>query len=369
MPIKILYTSSSATLAGGGQKSLLLLLTHISRTRFSPFLLCPGEGDLAAAARDLQVPVVILPIPSVSRLSVIALVKLYRIIKQEQIDLIHTDGPRSTFYLGIAARFTFTPVIWHVRVSTPEPYFYERFLYALSTRIIAVSQAAAQRFVCIPANGKKVKLIYNAVAFDTFSDFNKAFSADSLALPRVGIAGRIEPIKGIENFLQAVSIVHKDFPQARFDIAGDGDASFLSQINQTVEALGIKDALNFSGFQHDIKAYLSGLSILVNASNFGEGLSRIIIEAMAMGKPVIATNDGGNKEAVFDGINGFIVPKDDAKTLAKAIGKLLSDTSLAHRMGQEGRKMVEERFDIKKQIAAIESLYTEISLKKKEHDQ
>jgi L-malate glycosyltransferase len=360
MPINILFTSSSASLAGGGQKSLLLLLKNLNRNRFTPFLLCPGDGDLVSAARSLNITTFILPVPSITKMSFVFLYKLYRIIKQERINLIHTDGPRSTFYLGLAGRFSFTPVIWHVRVSTPEPYFYEWLLYTLSNQVVAVSNAAAHRFASMPAAGKKVSTIYNAVVFDEFRSLGKVFSSTSTEPLRVGIAGRIEPIKGIEEFLKAVSLIYKEFPKTSFDVAGDGDSSFLAKLRQTADTLGISAVLTFSGFQHDIKTYLSGLSILVNASTFGEGLSRIIIEAMAMGKPVIATNDGGNQEAVFDGVNGFIVPKRDANAMAKAIAKLLSDPTLANRMGQEGRKIAEERFDIKNQIAAIESLYSEL---------
>lgn len=364
-PRKILYSSSKPSLSGGGQKSLLLLFKHLDRARFNPILLCPAEGDLSAAARSMDIKTLIMDVPALVRLNVFIIMKLFRLIKNERIDMIHTDGPRHTFYLGIAAYCARLPLIWHVRVSTPEPYLYERLLYSLSTRIISVSHAAARRFKHMPEFKNKVSVIHTAVDLDEYHLMDDSLAVGIRTAPRIGIIGRIEPEKGTEDFIKAAAIVLKKHPSVRYLIAGEGNSSFINYLKNSVLSLSISDKIEFVGYQKEVRPFIAGLSILVNASKFigktgGEGLPRVVIEAMSLGKPVVATDVGGNSEAVVNGQTGIIVPPDDSSALAQAIMTLLSNVERMKMMGRKGRERVVKCFEIRSQARTIESLYEKI---------
>jgi glycosyltransferase involved in cell wall biosynthesis len=364
MTTRILYATSKPGLFGGGQKSLLLILKHLDRSRFTPLLLCPSDGPLVDHAGELGLRTIVLPLPALARMGLGELRRLTRLIRNEGIDLIHTDSPRQTVYLGLAGRLARVPLVWHVRVVEPEPYLFERLLYRLSTRVIAVSQAAAGRFSTMPRFSQKVAVIHNAVDFAEYAQVTPQ-SPQSTGTPswtRIGMVGRIEAVKGIDDFLRAAAQVHRSQPDARFCLVGDGEEAYLRHVKRLVEELGIADVVEYPGYLDDIRPLLSSLTLLVNASKMigrrgGEGLPRAVVEAMALGKPVVASDVGGNPEAVTHGLTGMIVPAGNPDALAKAVTALLSDRARMDRMGANGQARAREMFDVKAQMTKIESLY------------
>lgn len=366
----LLFTTISGQIIGGGQRSLLLILERLDKKRFKPFLICPSEGDLIEKANKLDVETTIIKMGTLKRLNFFSIPatiwKLKRFIKQKNIDLIHTDAPRQTFYVGIAARLAGKPLIWHVRVSTPENKLYEKLLSSLASKLIAVSKAVLKRFEGLASKSDKFMVIYNGVDLTEFNQqladnrFKEEFEIEDDWI-LVGTVGQLIRGKGQEVFLKAAAQVSKLFPNVKFIIVGDGNEAYRKKLEDLSEELGIEEKVIFSGFREDIPQITSSFDIVVlpSSSHF-EGFPRVVLEGMACSKPVIATRIGGNPEAVEDGKTGMIVPPGNSDILAEAILELIKDKNKRSQMGEAGRKRVESLFSIEKNIAQIEKLYKEL---------
>lgn len=365
----LLFTSISGQMAGGGQRSLILLLKGLDKERFKPFLICPFEGDLIEKVEKLEVETTLIKMGGLKSLNlfsaVAAICKLRRFIKQKNIDLIHTDSPRQTFFAGIAARLTGKPLIWHVRVSDPEKRLYYKFLSVLASKIIAVSKAVGKRFEGIALKPDKLVVIYNAVDLTEFSPqlaekkLKEEFETEE-DWTLVGTVGQLLPRKGQDIFLKAAVQVSKLSPKVKFIIVGDGNEAYRKKLDELGKDLAINEKVIFTGSREDIPQIMSSLDIFVLPSTYLEGFSRVILEAMASGKPVIATEVGGNSEAVEDGTTGILVPPEDHNRLAEAILELVKNENKRRQMGTAGRRRAEKLFSVGKNVAEIKILYEEL---------
>jgi glycosyltransferase involved in cell wall biosynthesis len=365
----LLFTTITGQMIGGGQRSLLLILEKLNKKRFKPFLICPSEGDFTDKAEKLGIETTIIKTRSLKRFNFFSnaatIFKLIKFIKQKNIDLIHTDAPRQTFYAGIAARLAGKPLIWHVRISDPEENFYDKFLLTLSSKVIAVSKAVRERLEEVAPRSDKFVVIYNGVDLTEFSSqlpdkkIKEEFGIeDDLIL--VGTVGQLIPGKGQDIFLRAAAQVSKLFPNVKFIIVGDGNEAYRKKLEDLSKELRIAEKVIFTGFREDIPQIMSSLDIFVLSSTNLEGFSRVILEGMASRKPVIASRVGGNPEAVEDGKTGIIVPPEDPAPLADAILELVKNEDKRSQMGEAGRRRVEKLFSIEKNIAQIEKLYEEL---------
>ncbi len=369
-PHNILFTSLSGQMLGGGQRSLLLLLERLGRNKFTPFLACPSEGDLVQKAQKLGVETTIIKMRRIKSLNIFSTVatvlKFKELIKKKNIDLIHTDSPRQAFYTGRAANVTGIPLIWHVRVSTPEKASFEKYLFNQAHKVIAVSEAASQRFEGFPHSQEKVVVIPNGVDLTEFAQkpADKRLKQE-LDIQEdeilVGTLGQLIPGKGQEILLKAASLVLKHIPQVKFMVVGDGNRAYRERLEELSKSLGLSGTIVFMGFREDIPRIMNALDIVILPSTTHlEGLSRVIIEAMASSKPVIATDSGGNPEAVKDEITGFLVPPENPNRLAESILTLIKDKTKRKQMGEAGRKRAEKLFDIEKNVVRIEKVYEEL---------
>ena len=147
------------------------------------------------------------------------------------------------------------------------------------------------------------------------------------------------------------------FPEARFLVVGDSiSQAYRDELQAYAASRGLAERLLFTGFRSDIPELLSEVSVSVLPS-LSEGLSNVVLEAMAAGVPVVATSVGGTPEMVEDGVTGLLVPARDAKALAEAIGSLLADRVRAHAIGQAGQRRVAARFSLEAAVRDTEALY------------
>jgi glycosyltransferase involved in cell wall biosynthesis len=353
----ILYTTSFSNMAGGGQWSLYYLIKHLNREIFHPFVLCPDEGELAQKMREIGADVILLNTGKIRHLNPYTIKRLSSIIRDKNISLIHTDSTTETFYAGIAARVNKIPLIWHIRASQGE-WFLDRVLSALSTRLILVADALRNRFKWLDTG--KAPTIYNGIdleefdAFITHSSIREEFNLDNNAV-LLGCVGRIEELKGQEYLIKAL----KHTNNARLILAGRANDAYLKRISKMCEELNVSERVIFAGHRDDIPSFLKSIDILV-LPTLTEAFSRVILEAMAASKPVIATDTGGNPEAVINGTTGYIVPIKDTAALADKVNELAEDAEKRKQMGRAGRKRVEERFAIEKSIEMAENIYLEV---------
>jgi len=204
---------------------------------------------------------------------------------------------------------------------------------------------------------QNVVTIHSAVDTERFCPREKSaavlreFGLDSRT-PVVGTVARIHRSKGFEHLLQAIAAVSRSNPQCRFLIIGKGREKLAAQL----KALDIARHVITSGYREDVPQLLSIIDLFVLPS-LREGLGTAILEAMAMGKPVVASRVGGIPEAVKHGLNGLLVPPADAPALAAAISRLLAAPDRCLEMGRRGRLRAERLFDQRVMIAKTEAFF------------
>jgi glycosyltransferase involved in cell wall biosynthesis len=344
-------------MAGGGQWSLYYLLKHLNKDRFHPVVLCPDEGELAEKMKAIGAEVIFLNTGRLRSPNPCTIKKLISIIKDREIALVHTDSTTETFYVGIAARIVKIPLIWHIRARDGE-WLLDRILTALSTKLILVAGALRARFK--RTDKRKTPTIYNGIDLEEFDSYSaplsvrKEFNIDNDTV-LLACVGRIEEKKGQGYLVSAM----KHAADAKLLLAGRADNIYLKRIKALCDKLGVSDRVIFAGQRSDIPALLRSSDILVFPT-LTEAFSRVILEAMAAGKPVVATDAGGNAEAVIDHTSGYIVPVKDPVALSEKIRNLVQDEERRNRMGMAGRQIVEEKFDIRNIVSSIEEEYLEV---------
>ena len=307
----ILYLDSGSGI-GGGQRSLLLLLALLDKARFTPFVGCLGDSSFAAEVEKTAASVVPLPLPAahnktdkVKRFTVSDLledfrqlrviVELHRAVKRHAIDLIHANSLSVALLGGIVARLHQIPILMHKRYATSYGVL-DRFREKLLHRVILVSEATRWDFA--PAD--KQTLIYNGVDLDAFQASleeigmfrNELFPDGTQPDALVGVVTRITPEKGIHFLVRAMHEL-KGETDVRLLIVGgpyfEKDVEYMETLKKEVADLGVEGSVTFTGFLSDTRIVTSLLDIVLVPSIIPEACPRTIIEAMAVGKPVIAT--------------------------------------------------------------------------------
>jgi glycosyltransferase involved in cell wall biosynthesis len=222
-----------------------------------------------------------------------------------------------------------------------------RLMAPLPDAVFAVSELVRQH--CIEEDRidpDRVETIYNGLDLADWStaphsSTSSNHSRDNLVVTTVG---NIRHVKGHDVFIKAAAAIVPQFPNICFSIAGGVlDAAYFEELQALVRDLNLGDHFHFAGDITNLREHLSTTDVFVLPSR-SEGFSNAIVEAMAASLPVVATNVGGNAEAVEDGITGFIVPSDDPGALASAIVQLLADPAKAAAMGAAGKRRTAEKF-------------------------
>ncbi|MDQ1331507.1 MAG: hypothetical protein QG578_1775 [Thermodesulfobacteriota bacterium] len=364
--INILYLSSFGTLKWGGQKSLYQLVTRLDKKKFHPVVLLPAEEELAQKLRELNIDVVIRALPPVNFSNLFsgfnALFSLLTLIKKHGIDLIHTDGPRNTFYAGLAAGLKRIPLIWHVRASNRDRF--DSILTFFPAKIILVADSLRSRFPGTVSDDRFIT-IYNGV---DLAEFKKGGPSDRMKKTLeieendllLTVFARVEPLKGQKHLIEACGSILSRLQNFRIFFAGEiTDKKYQRECLALAESLNIRERIVFAGYRTDIGDILSKTDIVLLPSLF-EAFPRAVIEGMAAGKAVIATDAGGAAEAVEDGVTGFVVPPEDPAALAEKILLLAGDGEMRLRMGKAGRLRAEKLFSIEENVRKTELVYHEL---------
>lgn len=289
-----------------------------------------------------------------------------KIIDECDIDVIHAQGIRH-----LLAAFLASKIFSHRRhvsiVSTIHTTFagtryedvillIESFLLKIcADLIIVVADVVAKKLVSFGLRVNKIVTICNGIDLDLFDSITH--KSDNVSLlpsdfkPSSGIVlgyfARLVPLKGHKYLIEAVSRVSNEFPNIKLVIAGDGQLK--EELEKQSRDLGIEEKVLFTGWIDHIRIYrfLNILDIHVFPS-IAELFPFAILEAMAAGKPIVATRVGGVPEVISDGENGILVPPRDYKSLAEGIKRLINNPTEAERMGKKSRKLIEKKFNIQK---------------------
>jgi len=267
-------------------------------------------------------------------------------------------------------------VVWHVRDRIEDDYLPRsvvrifRFLSHVIPHYVIANSAATLRTLHLSSSAlatsipSGVEMSGNvAIVHDGTTAVETSSTPRNDSVFRIGLIGRISPWKGQHIFIQAATLVNKRFPKARFVIVGAalfGEEQYDKEVRQLPQELGIEHIVEFAGFCKDINLALSNLDLVVHASTKGEPFGQVIIEGMAAGKPVVATNGGGVPEIVEDGKTGILVPMGDATAMAEAICQILESPGRAREMGRKGRDRVAAHFTMDQTARRVEAVYEEM---------
>jgi glycosyltransferase involved in cell wall biosynthesis len=223
--------------------------------------------------------------------------------------------------------------------------------------VICVSQAATARFPAAPR--EKMFVVHNGVDLELFTPAQRAEAKAKLGLstaePVLGYAGRIAPEKGIALILRAFALVRRQLPQARLVIAGRG--LYEPEMKRLADELGLGPSAMFVGHKDRSLDAIAALDLLFFPSRAGEGLSRILIEAMACGIPALASDDTSNPEVVTDGQDGFIFRQDLPEAYAEKALLLLGDRKMYEQFSSRAQEKVRGKFDARHTSQKIHAIY------------
>jgi len=292
-------------------------------------------------------------------------IKLYFMIKKKKISLVHVNtNIISGIPAIIASKVAGIPCICHIR-QTRELIKREKIFAKWVYKFIVLNSTVYEMLKqTVPQ--EKINIIHDGVDLKEFIQIGtgalrKEFNLDSE--PVIGIIGRIIKGKGHKEFILTAEEVLRIRPNVHFVIVGDakgGSDRYYNDIIDLVSKEHLKNNVIFTGWRTDVKGILNDIDLVVQPYTLPEGLPNILIEAMALGKPVVTTNIPGPSEIVADGQTGFLVPSKDPLALAEAILKLLDNPQLAKQMGEAGRKRVEQLFNIQDTVKKIQELYLQV---------
>ncbi len=361
---------------GGAQQNTLFTVSHLDRDRFEPSLVAGPGGLLDAEARRLaDTPVRFVPalgrrVSPASDLGALGAIR--KELRALRPDIVHTHSSKAGILGRWAAHLEGVPVVIHsihgfgfhpgqtlpVRAAFQAA---ERMTGPITTHFIAVSRSNREQGIALGLfRERKATLIRSGVELDRFRRAGLP-EAEALrrelgipsAAPLVGMIACLKPQKSAVDFVRAAGLLAGEFPEARFVIAGDGEQRRI--VEGAIARAGLGARFHLLGWRRDVPAIVAGLDVCVLTSRW-EGLPRVIPEAMAAGKPVVATRVDGSAEAVREGVTGFLCEPGDARTIAARIGALLADPGRARAMGAAARPLAGE-WDIREMVRAQESLY------------
>lgn len=351
---------------GGGEMQMVDLLRRIDREKFRPLVGClRKEGQLVPVLEQAGIPVEEFPVRGKLFYphSIKEILRLARFMRRERVQIVQTQDLYSHLVGVPAALLARVPVVITNRLDLGHTMkqWHRRALKGLSFgigRVMANSEGVRTMLLEVERiDPGKIELIYNGVDLDQFPITPERKGPLPLApedRPIVVVAN-LWPVKGHEILLEAAVRVTAFYPNAKFVLVGTG-AARRAILEERARALSVEKQVLFLGPRQDVPQILRQMEISVLPS-LAEGFSNAILESMAAGLPMVATDVGGNREAIVEGETGFLVPPRDADTLANRILRLLGDRALAQRMGRAGRERIERTFSLQRMVEETERFY------------
>ena len=351
----ILHVESSTGL--GGQEIRIFnesrwLLDH----GWGVVLVCQPASRMAAEARVAGVSTVELHMRS--PIDGWALFHLYRVVTRLGVDLIHTHSSVDSWLGGIVGNARRIPVIRSRHVSIPVK---RLTVYRLADRIIASGVAIKEILERAGLPPERVVSIPAGVDLGRFSPrVSGARIRQELGHtePLVGLIADVRGSKGHQILLAAVPLVLARVPTARFVVVGDGVG--FREVSESARAHGLAEYVRLLGFRRDIPEIMAALDVLIAPSLRSEGVSQVILQALAMGTPVVATNVGGIAEVILDGVTGTLIAPGDPVALASAILSVLRDPGGARRRAHAGQTIVADRYTLDRSMEGTLGIYKEL---------
>lgn len=382
MATPIILTCQHTGAFGGVQHTLLDIAKHIDREKFEPIVICSPGGELPRLLAEQNIRVQAVgkgeylryssgqPFGTLRDLFAVTR-EIIRLAKKEEVQVIHTfDG--MLFFAASLARL-FQPqlkVIWLDSGFNLYPLHFRlvmKWCFKRAAMVAAVTGIRRGQLLEEGLEESKSAVFHCGTDFHLRPQVADPFAeTDSKGSFRVGIVGRLVPIKNFELFLQAARIVADKYAHVRFHIVGqpgflESDLEYFRQIEAQMQSLKLTELITFHQPVEDLSPILAGFDVLVSSSHI-ETFGRTLVEAMALSKPIVATKVGGVPEVVADGEVGFLVPAGNVGAFAESICRLVEDAELRETMGRNGLQRVLERFDVRAITRRWEQTYESLLL-------
>ncbi len=364
MKIKLLHLISRIDI-GGAERQLLNLVTGLDKEKYD---ICvgyfEGNGELKKEFQESGIETKKFRFSGFWDIRIWW--RLYQDMKANRYDIVHTHGFKADLWGAIAGRLSGVPTIIST-IHNQEQYLKNPIIGLLEKWIIApiddtiiVVSEGVKRFL-IKTSGvseEKIRKIYYGInpedtKVDKGKDIREELGINNDA-PLIGCIGRLVEQKGHKYLIRAAGKVIEEFPEAKFLVAGKGKLE--KNLKKLARKINLNSNIIFTGFRTDIYSIIDQLDLIVMPSLW-EGFGLIFLEAMALGKPIIATDVGGIPEVVKDKETGILISARDPEALAEAIIHLLKNDSLAARMGERGKLTIRERFPLSKMVKDTDLIY------------
>jgi len=353
---------------GGAERVVAQLASGLSRDRYRVSVACLYDpGPVADEIRSAGIPVFDLAMRGKWDVTVTG--RFHRLLRHQRVDVLHSHLIHANLIAPFSGRLAGVPVVITTRHNVHIGPVWREWLNwcAKNGRDVAIAISEEVRATEVERSGappSSVVVIPNGISVDRFAAPDQAavtklrrtwgVGADGFV---IGTLARFHEQKGHRYLLDAQRIMLDRAPHTKLLLVGEG--VLFESVRERASHLGIADSVILPGVRHEVPEILALLDLFVLPSLW-EGLPISILEAMAAGKPVVATRVGGVPEVVVDGETGLLVPPRDPEALAGAIARLLRDPQLRHRMGQAGQERVREHFSVEQMVRRTETLYEEL---------
>jgi len=360
----VLFLSTSSG-PGGAERVISTLAASLNQDSMRVVVGLFRPGWLQAECERLLVKTRVIPLEGPLHLR--WFVECLRLVHRENISLIHAHEFSAILYGWLVSRLAGVPFVGTIHGKN---YFWEKMrrrvayrLIARTGRLVAVSEDL-KRFIMdkvgIPAS--QLQVIYNGVKVvipvsDAEIERVRAELGLAPGVLVIAAVGSLYSVKGHRYLLDAMPAVLKRHPNSVLLMVGRGDLEV--SLKEQAKRLGIEDRVRFLGMRQDVPRFLAVMDVFVLPS-LSEGLSMALLEAMASGKPVVATRVGGNPELVNHGRTGLLVNSEDAQDLAESLIKILSDRVMLHEFGRAGADRVLRHFIIDQMVRQYRDLYGDL---------
>jgi len=377
---KILHIVTRFLKCGGAEKNTYYSIQGLDRAQYKVDLAIGPDSELSllenyAHGQVLQVSTLVRdPNPLYDP---IALFQLYHIIKSGNYQIVHTHTGKAGILGRIAARMAGVPIIihgLHGTMTSPNPVldviylFLDRFTGRFTDCFVSVGEDLKQRYIERKiGDPSKYRMIHSGMDLDAFhkaGDLPKeaiikkrrelGLADDELVIGKVA---SLEPRKGHRYAIAAMKELIQHHTNIKLLFVGDG--WYRPKLEEMVRQNSLEDSIVFAGYREDIAEVMATFDIVILTSLW-EGLPQVLVQAAAVGKPIVTFAVEGAKEVVKDGVNGFIVPLKDVDALVEKVEYLLSDMERARAMGKQGRKIISDQWTIETMQEKTRELYEEL---------
>ncbi|MCG8430368.1 MAG: glycosyltransferase [Candidatus Omnitrophica bacterium] len=372
MRIPVLFIIDVLRDFGGAEKNLIQLVSGLNPTLYDPMVCCLKGGHVFGQLKDRGINVTDLQLKRIYSPRAFARAwSLVNLIRRKRVQVVVTYFESSDLWGGLIARLAGVPVVISNRrdmgfALKQRHVLIYRLINPFFDRIITVCDAvkdALRRTEGVSEN--KLLTVYNGVEMNAHRPSAKLKESLGIGADEqvVAMVANLHPLKGYDHLLIAARMIIDAGKKPKFLFVGVSKNGYGDTLRRRADEFGISGNVIFAGYRKDVPALLACSDICVLASTT-EGMSNAILEYMAAGKPVVATDVGGNAELVVDSETGFLVPARNPQALFRSISLLLENEDLKTQMGRKGRERAEAFFSTRTMLDKVEGLFQDLLRKK-----